>query len=237
MAITVVCPGCMKRFNVSDKFAGKKGPCPKCKAEITIPAKSDEVKVHEPTSFGPKDAKGRATLKPIFREEVKVTPVMWGAIGGSVLLFLVLALVSRATVFASLPDVGVAPETSILVSLGIGAVLLAPPLAYAGYTFMRDDELAPFRGKSLWIRVTICGIGYAVLWVAVVIPHGYLYEWEGLPIPALMVVVALMLGCGAGIAVAALDFDFFTGLIHYGLYFLSSLLLRLIAGVGALPLE
>ena len=37
MPISVVCPGCKARFNVSDKFAGKKGPCPKCKTVLTVP--------------------------------------------------------------------------------------------------------------------------------------------------------------------------------------------------------
>ena len=34
MAIDVTCPSCHTRFQVSDKFAGKSGPCPKCKNTI-----------------------------------------------------------------------------------------------------------------------------------------------------------------------------------------------------------
>src|SRR5262245_6594726 len=37
MPILVTCPGCKAQFNVGEKFAGKQGPCPKCKALITIP--------------------------------------------------------------------------------------------------------------------------------------------------------------------------------------------------------
>ena len=37
MAIQVLCSGCGSRFAVSDRFAGKTGPCPKCKKPITIP--------------------------------------------------------------------------------------------------------------------------------------------------------------------------------------------------------
>ena len=48
MPINVTCPGCLKRFSVADKFAGKKGPCPKCKKIITIPKKEDEVVIHAP---------------------------------------------------------------------------------------------------------------------------------------------------------------------------------------------
>ena len=38
--------GLQKRYTVSEKFAGQQGPCPHCKAILTIPAKEDEVVVH-----------------------------------------------------------------------------------------------------------------------------------------------------------------------------------------------
>ena len=61
MPIQVTCPGCLKRFSVADKFAGKKGPCPKCKQIITIPKKEDEVIIHAPdhSEAGAVDASGR----------------------------------------------------------------------------------------------------------------------------------------------------------------------------------
>mgnify|MGYP000896189276 CR=1 FL=1 len=62
MAILVVCSGCRARFQVSDQFAGKSGPCPKCKAVIKIPtAKEAEVKFHGVASFskGGRDAEGK----------------------------------------------------------------------------------------------------------------------------------------------------------------------------------
>ncbi len=69
MAILVVCPGCKKSFNVDDKFAGKTGPCPKCKTKITIPEKKAEVKIHAPDEFsgGGKGVTGKLVLKPIAR--------------------------------------------------------------------------------------------------------------------------------------------------------------------------
>ena len=45
MPIQVTCPKCFTRFSVSEKFAGKKGPCPKCKSEITVPDVGEEVVV------------------------------------------------------------------------------------------------------------------------------------------------------------------------------------------------
>ena len=82
MAIDVTCAACKTRFQVSDKFAGKQGPCPKCKAIITVPSKKDEVVIHVPES-GPKDSKGVLVLKPLTRKETRLTPVNIGIIVGS----------------------------------------------------------------------------------------------------------------------------------------------------------
>ncbi len=79
MPISVVCPGCKARFSVSEKFAGKKGPCPKCKTVVTVPdAPAAEVKIHVPEEYasGGKDSKGRAVGKPIPRSETHVQPVL-----------------------------------------------------------------------------------------------------------------------------------------------------------------
>ncbi len=77
MPIPVVCPGCKVRFNVSEKFAGKKGPCPKCKVIITIPAAAQpEIKIHEPQEYASagKDQQGRPISKPIPRKNSKSNP-------------------------------------------------------------------------------------------------------------------------------------------------------------------
>ena len=65
MPINVTCPGCLKRFSVADKFAGKQGPCPKCKKIITIPKKEDQVVIHAPdhSEAGAVGAGGRHVLK------------------------------------------------------------------------------------------------------------------------------------------------------------------------------
>ena len=73
MPIPVTCPGCLTRFTVSDKYAGKTGPCPKCKKELVVPDKSQEVVVHAPEVSGPKDSKGVAVLKPLKRAEFKLS--------------------------------------------------------------------------------------------------------------------------------------------------------------------
>ena len=72
MPISVTCPGCLTRFTVSDKYAGKKGPCPKCKKDLIVPDKSQEVVIHAP-EIGPKDSKGVSVLKPLKRAEFKLS--------------------------------------------------------------------------------------------------------------------------------------------------------------------
>src|SRR5262245_16222518 len=96
MPIQVTCPGCHKRFTVSDKSAGQKGPCPKCKTVIQIPDKSEEVVIHAPEDFGPKDAKGTAVLKPITRSEAKFSTTAAVLIGVAVVAILVVAIIFRS---------------------------------------------------------------------------------------------------------------------------------------------
>ena len=88
MPIQVTCPGCLSRFSVSDKFAGKKGPCPKCKKEISIPTKAEEVVIHAPEPTGPKDSQGKVILKPIRRTDTLLTRRLLVFIAGAVLFFL-----------------------------------------------------------------------------------------------------------------------------------------------------
>jgi hypothetical protein len=116
MAIPVICPGCKKSFNVSDKFAGKQGPCPQCKTLIKVPEKSEEVVLHAPEGFGPKDTKGRAVLKPIARKETKVSPLLTAII-------LVTGVVVLAVAWMFRSPKGDVP----LLLLVVGALALAPP--------------------------------------------------------------------------------------------------------------
>lgn len=229
MAIQVVCPGCKKRFGVSEKFAGKKGPCPKCKTEITIPAKGDEVKVHEPENFGPKGTAGRATLKPIFREETKFSPVATGIIAGPLLVALILAIIIRS------PD-----EQDFLtksVKFLIVSLLIAPSLAYAGYTIFRDNDLEPYRGKKLWTRVGVCAVLFASTWGLVALVNKLGMNGDGFSMPIMMVLLAGMVAIGGVISFACFDLEYMTGLMHFGMYLVVSILLRWIVLGSVLPLE
>lgn len=228
MSIPVVCSGCQKRFNVDDKHAGKKGPCPNCKTIITIPTPlKDEVKVHVPEEFqsGGKDAKGRAVLKPVARKDARFRPRTAAAIVAAAAVVVGGAFLARGW------------ETGAkygLIALGLAAI--TPPLVVAGYSFLRDDELEAYTGKSLWLRAVVCAAVYALLW-ACYWPvsgtlTGELWQW--------LVVAPLFVAFGALASFATLDLEPTNAAIHYGFFLAVTLLLRWAIGLppvwGALTL-
>lgn len=222
MPIDITCPGCRTRFKVSDKFAGQKGPCPKCKTVIQIPAKGDEVIVHAPEEFGPKNAAGVGVLKPISRKETKVSPLLLVSILSGTFMVMIVALLLR----------GLKPIPPWL--LGIGALAVAPPLVWGGYSFLRDDELEPHRGKWLILRVVICSVLYALLWGAYVWLPAWAFSLDQLELFHLLFVVPPIMAGGAVASLATLDLDFGTGLIHYAFYLLVTVVLCFIMGIPLL---
>jgi hypothetical protein len=224
MPISVVCSGCQARFNVSEKFAGKQGPCPKCKKVITIPdAPAEEVTIHAPEAYahGGKDSKGRPTLKPIARVKTKLSPVLIVGIVGSIVLTLAVAFMMR-----------LAPEDSKMLIAGVGLAIVSPALALAGYTFLRDDESEPYRGKALYLRAALCGFAYALLWAAYIplpmfgIISGEVWQW--------VFVIPVFVAAGAGIAFATLDLDFGNAAMHYCFFLAVTILLRFAIGMPPL---
>ncbi len=224
MSIQVTCQKCHKRFAVNEKFAGKTGPCPNCKATIRVPEKSEEVVIHTPDSFGPKDAEGKAVLKPIEREEVKASPVVVVAIVGSIAVSVIVALILR-----QMYPTGTTPW----MLLAAGAVLLAPPLALAGYWFLRNDELEPHRGGVLVIRVTICGILYAGLWGVYALMKQFVFHGSQPEMFHFVVIGPALLVAGGTVALATLDLEIGNGAIHYAFYLLVSVVYCFLMGVPA----
>jgi len=234
MPIAIICPGCHSRFQVSEKFGGKQGPCPKCKTIINIPKASEQVKIAEPEDYGgAKDTKGRLVLKPIEREETRLSANAGVAIGAVCVVTLGLAwMLGHAAARATDPNTGAVlslPDVS-WVLLGIGAVLLAPPLVLAGYSFLRDAELEPYRGKALWIRAMLCAAVYAVLWgvYAFLKSQGFLsgpQAWLFAGPPFFVV--------GGAAAYATLDLEFGSAVMHYGFYLAVTIVLRLVMGLPA----
>jgi predicted Zn finger-like uncharacterized protein len=225
MPIDVACPSCKTQFRVSDKFAGQKGPCPKCKQEIQVPEKAEDVVIHAPEEVSAGEQRAKRASRPIVRKETKVTPVSIVAVVGAIVTVLVIAVILRSSIAGAEQLAGWAKWV-----LGAGAWLLGPPLALAGYTFLRDAELDPFRGRELAIRSIICGTVYAILWGVYAGLKVYaLSEVTLQPFYYLFLVPPFVL-VGALAAFASYDLDYGIGVIHYGLYVLVTLALCWIVG-------
>src|SRR3569623_175011 len=261
MAIDVTCPACKTWFQVSEKFAGKSGPCPKCKQTIKVPDKTQQVVIHAPDETATKTATGQPIFKPIARTEVRLQTWQIAAIVGSVLLVLVIAFVLRLQH---------PPLRTLNVLLPIGAVALAPLLAFAGYTFLRDDELEPFRGHEVILRSLACGLAWAALWGAYWFIVMYFAPAQtartAAPAPAarapapaqaartpsqaagpsapsraapypppnwpmMGVMVAVMVAIGAVASQASFELELGTGALHYSMYLVTIVILRLIMGL------
>lgn len=222
MPIQVTCPGCLKRFQVNDKFAGKTGPCPSCSKPITIPSKNEEVVIHSPENEGPKDSKGRPVFKPIQREETKVTLPMALVAGGMSLISLVVALAVRFTADE--------PPTGLLV---LGTIFLAPPLVLVGYWFLRDDELDGFHGKELIVRTAILSAIFMVTWGIYAVVPKYIGSYQSLAevdLLSIAIVLPIMIGLGAVASVLTMELEGLQGVLHYLLYFAVTLILALVMG-------
>jgi len=221
MSILVVCNSCRTRFQVSEKFAGRSGPCPKCKAVIQIPAKKSEVTIHGGEDFatGGRDAAGQLVLKPIARKETRLDPTMAAGVAGGALVVLLITWVAGSMF-----------QQSLVVRLA-GLLLIAPPLIIGAYSFLRDDELEPYRGKALLTRTAICSLAYVGLWAvfAYVASRGgvltdELWRWLYVAPPFFVI--------GALAALACFDMDFGSGFMHYTFFVLVSMLLGWVAGLS-----
>ena len=227
MPIQVTCTGCLARFKVSDKFAGKSGPCPKCKALLQIPTKEEEVVIHAPDIEGPKDSKGRSVLKPIERGETKFSvPLAVGA-GGACLVTLIIAYILGRVY----QDIG-GPAWWILAP---GALILAFPLVWAGYAFLRNHELEAYSGMELITRVGICALVYALLWGLHILFVTFAFpNVEALEIWQIIILGAVMLIPGAIAALAALELDGTNAGVHCAMYLGATMGLRLLMGMPAI---
>jgi hypothetical protein len=218
----------MKRFKVDDKFAGKQGPCPNCKKTIVIPKKEDEVVIHAPdhSEAGAVGAGGRHVLKTYKRKDTKFQPLVFTGVAGFVLVALLVALVLR-----SMGDIS-------MVMTAAGAVLLGPPLAWAGYTFLRDPELEAYFGMPLILRSLACGLVYALLWgIFMFLGQRFFGDsfTKGLEIWQMVVLLIPIIAAGTLAAYASFDLEPGSAFFHCALYFAVTVLLRLVAGLAAIP--
>lgn len=220
MAIRVICPGCHKRFQVSDKFAGQTGACPNCKHAIRVPSKDEEVTVHAPEAFegGGRGISGKLTLKPIARRETRLAPVAIVGIAAAALITLFISWIA-GSVF----------QESLLLRVA-GLLIVSPPLVLAGYGFLHnDDDLEPFSGMTLLSRAGLCALAYVLLWgifsyVSGHVLTGELWSW--------FLVAPPLLAMGALAGLAFLDLDFGSAFLLYSFYVLVTVVLGWLAGLG-----
>jgi hypothetical protein len=223
MAIDVTCPGCFKRFQVSDRYAGQKGPCPNCNTIITIP--KEQVTIHAPDEFqsGGKTIKGRAILKPIDRKVAVIGAKEWG-----------IAVLCAIGVFGLAFLVGHFRENIML--LGVRAVATLGTIAVAfgtvifGYVLLRSgDELEYHEGVELYKRAGLCTVAYSLLWIVFemivyyVGLQGTILYWIFL-IP--FVAVSIIASYGL------FDLDYSMAVAHYLIFFCAILFLRWAIGFG-----
>lgn len=225
MPIQVTCRHCLKRFQVSDKFAGKTGPCPSCKKPIEIPKLEDQVVIHAPVDDAPKDSKGQSVLKPIKRQETDVTRLgLFLTIGAIVAVF------AFAFIFRFTSEDGAAPIWARLV----GLIALAPPLVWSGYSFLYDQEREPYVGPELRIRVAICSAIFAVLWCVYAFVPSYVLELDQaaqMSWTSFGITLCIMIALGALASAGTFELEYFSGVIHAGLYFIAIVLLAFTSGV------
>ena len=224
MPIQVTCPSCLKRFQVSDKFAGKTGPCPNCKKQIKVPDASEEVVIHAPDDGAPKDRQGVSILKPLKRTETDVTRKGMFITFGAIFLALSAAIGLRWGM-----------ETIPVYILALGALLLAPPLIWSGYSFVRDSELEPYVGADLRNRILILSVILAALWLVYCFVPSYVLELDS---PTEMgylsfgIVLIVMIGLGTLASAATFDLEPVNGLTLAGLYFIVTVILAVISGLS-----
>ena len=219
MAISVVCTKCRARFNVSDKFAGQTGPCPKCKNPISIP-KPAAVTIHEPDRPTTSSKAGRMPTAPIVFEEKPVSPVLITLIVGGLLLLL-LAAFAAGQLYQTAEGAVTVPTWLLAVT----AVAVALPTTRIGYGVVRDKELEAYAGRSLALRVLACSLVYAGLWwVRGTLGPGELEIWQW------TFIAPFFLFAGGLAAVTSFDLDWGAGVGHYASYVFLTALMRYLAG-------
>ncbi len=221
MPISVTCPGCLTRFTVSDKYAGKKGPCPKCKKDLIVPDKSQEVVIHAP-EIGPKDSKGVSVLKPLKRAEFKLST-------RELIVAAVLAVLALGT--AIFARIGFSEPPWMLLAFGV--LSLSFPLAWVGYSFFHDDELEEYSGKERSTRVGICALVFSLTWgvywfLAYYMGNKTMADVESIPFA---IFLGVMFVVGTLGSLIAMDLAIGQALLHYAMYFVITFLLAWIAGV------
>lgn len=185
--------------------------------------------IHAPdhSESGAVDASGRNVLKTYKRKETRFQPLLFTAVISAVLVALLAALVIRSSG---------APETWLK---ALAAAVLGPPLAWAGYTFLRDPELEAYQGTGLLVRSLICGLVYALLWGVFWFLGNQFFGPDamkkGLQIFQMIVLLVPVFAAGTLAAYASFDLDPGSAFFNCAMYFAVTVILRLVAHLPAVP--
>ncbi|MDO5310116.1 MAG: hypothetical protein Q4G03_11595 [Planctomycetia bacterium] len=157
MAIQVICPGCMTSFEVDDRFAGMKGPCPKCGHIIEIP--KERVIIHAPDTIisdGKTQKVPGHDARPIKQKLFVFTlPQLFAGLGIALGALLLAFLTSLAHSYAL---------SSIVGALGVFAI--AFPIAELGYMLIRDpNDLEMFLGGERHRRSLFAALVFGASWI------------------------------------------------------------------------
>ncbi len=220
MAINVICPGCMKRFQVSDRFAGQKGPCPSCNTIINIPKAA--IKIHGAEEFeaGGRSATGKLLLKPLARvvEDFHPLKAAFAVVGTLLVLLLTVAIGFFSISTTTLNIIGL-----------IGLLCVSFPICLFCYQILRNrEELFVMTGMDLHKMIALTAGIYVVLWFSLEALLWYT-DTSGWPV---LIWFLPMLFFGMLAAHVVLDIDLGNAFLHCLVFSLAVVILRGLVGLG-----
>ena len=226
MAITVTCPGCHKKFVVSEKFAGKSGPCKYCKTIIQSPKEvpaAEKVVIHGGESFssGGKNAQGKLVLKPLGRSEKK-----FSAVHAVIITVGVLGAVIATYILGKVVNLN---ENWLVAAAGLCVVT---PLIVGGlYPLVKKDEmLESIHGFDFYWRTGVISLVYVGMWAAV----SYLMYLGILSAqaPTMWAICSIVLAAfGTFMCMCFYELEWGNALFHTLAFICVTLFLRYIAGI------
>ena len=219
MPLHVICSGCLKRFQVGERFAGMQGPCPNCGTVIDIPKESVNMRSADDAELT-KNEKRKAALLPIPHlniefDSVRAKYYILGVFGVLLLTFL-LGCLPMYTVFRSILGM-------------VGLCLVVFPLVLFGYQTLRDrEQIFSFSGDELHRRAGIVAAGYVILWCIfecflAMTQAGMFISWLYLTAFAVLAMLLVHL---------LLEMKTWDAFLHYCLFGSSVVLLRFLIGLG-----
>ena len=120
--------------------------------------------------------------------------------------------------------------------MALGAIILGPPLAWAGYTFLRDAELEGYHGRESLVCgrwpagwcTRCCGACICSSATSGSAPTSFA---KGLEIWQMVVLVVPVVAMGTLAAYVAFDLDPGSAFFHWAMYFAVTVILRLVTGL------